>query len=66
MTLTHPSTLCRTCDALAAEEVHALHALGEHDLVDSTCGKEGEEREKDKVRKEEASAAGRQNVLTKI
>jgi hypothetical protein len=29
-------TLCRTCDARAQGEVHALHAHGEHDLVDST------------------------------
>ena len=31
-------TVSRTCEALAAAEVHALHALGEHDLVDGTCG----------------------------
>ena len=61
----HPSTLCRTCDALAAEEVHALHALGEHDLVDSTCRWEGEEAEKETMRNKETSAAGRQNVLNK-
>ena len=58
MTLTHPSTLCRTCDAIAVLEVHALHALGEHELVDSTCG-EGEESKKDQMRNEEARAAGR-------
>ena len=46
-------------------EVHTLHAVGEHDLVDSTCGREGEEREKETMRNEEASAAGRQNVLNK-
>ena len=54
-----------TLEAIAVGEVHVLHALGEHDLVDSTCGREGEEREKDKVRNEEARAAGRQNVLNK-
>ena len=37
-----------TLEAIAVGEVHVLHALGEHDLVDSTCGREGEEREKDK------------------
>ena len=39
-------------------EVHTLHALGEHDLVDGACEREGEEKGKDKVRKKEASAAG--------
>ena len=38
MNLTHPITLSRTCEAEAAGEAHVLHALGEHDLVDSTCG----------------------------
>ena len=41
MTFTH-ILLSRTCDAIAATEVHALHAHGEHDLVDSACGREGE------------------------
>jgi hypothetical protein len=36
MNLTHSLTLSRTCDAFAVVEVHTLHALGEHDLVDST------------------------------
>ena len=58
-------TLSRTCDALAVGEVHTLHAVGEHDLTDITCGWEGEERKKDKMRIEEARAAGRQNVLNK-
>ena len=58
MTITHLLTLSRTCEALAEAEVHALHAFGEYDLVDSTCGREGKERKKDKVRKEEACAAG--------
>ena len=62
MTITH-SNLSRTCDAVAVVEVHTLHALGEHDLVDSTCEREGEEREKETMRNEEASAAGRQNAL---
>ena len=53
MTITHPPNR-RTCDVLAVLEVHTLHALGEHDLVDSTCGREGKEREEDKVRNEEA------------
>ena len=55
MIITHPK-LSRTCDALAALEVHCLHALGKHDLVDSTCGWESKEREKDKVRNEETRA----------
>ena len=50
-------TLSRTCDAPAAVEVHTLHALGEHDLVDGACEKEGEETEKDQMRNEEARAA---------
>ena len=54
---THPLTLSRTFEAPACLEVHGLHAVGEHDLVDSTYGREGEERGKDKVRKEEALAA---------
>ena len=37
MTITHLLTLSRTCEARAEEEVHGLHALGEHDLVDSAC-----------------------------
>jgi hypothetical protein len=44
---------------MAAPEVHGLHALGEHDLVNCTCEREGKKREKDKMRNEEASAAGR-------
>ena len=35
-------TLSRTCEARAAVEVHGLHAFGEHDLVDGTCGREGQ------------------------
>ena len=62
---THSLTLSRTCEAPAVVEVNTLHAFRELDLVDSTCGWEGEEREKDKMRIEEASAAGRQNVLNK-
>ena len=49
--------LSRTCEALAVKEVHGLHALGEYELVDGTWEREGEERKKDKVRKEEACAA---------
>ena len=49
-----------TCEFIAAAEVHFLHAFGEYDLVDGTCGREGKEREKDKVRNEESRAAGRQ------
>ena len=74
-TLTRPSSQPRTCEPpnifravpcpFAFPEVHALHSLGEHDLVDSTCGWEGEKKGKDKVRNEEACAAGRQNVLNK-
>ena len=40
-----------------------MHAFGEHDLVDGTCGREGEEREKEKMRNEEARAADRQKLL---
>jgi hypothetical protein len=36
----------RTFEAIARLEVHGLHALGEHDLTDITCGWEGEETEK--------------------
>ena len=50
MNLTHSLTFSRTCEALAVTEVHALHALGELDLVDGTCRKEGEKREKEKMR----------------
>jgi hypothetical protein len=35
----HPLTFSRTCDVPAAHEIYALHAFGEHDLVDGTCGK---------------------------
>ena len=55
--------LSRTCEVPAVVEVHFLHAFGEYDLVDRTCGREGKEREKEKTRNEEESAAGRQNVL---
>ena len=43
MNLTHP--IGRTCEAKALLEAHTLHAFGEHDLVDSACGREGEEKE---------------------
>jgi hypothetical protein len=56
MNLTHP-IISRTCEAIAFLEVHILHAFGKHDLVDSTCGQEDKEREKNKVRNEEARAA---------
>ena len=46
MTTTHPLTVSRTGEALAVRKVHFLHAHGEHDLVDGTCGSEGEERGK--------------------
>jgi len=62
----HSSSTCRTCEARALTEIHCLHALGEHDLVDSTCGREGKEREKYKVRNEEARAAGRLKPYFKI
>ena len=48
----------RTFEATARLEAHTLHALGEHDLTDITCGWEGEEREKDKVRNGGRAAAG--------
>jgi hypothetical protein len=65
MILTLPLTVSRTCDALAAPEGHTLHAVGERELVDGACERKGEEREKEKVRKEEVRASGRQNVLNK-
>ena len=55
--ITHPLTLSRTCEALAVVEVHGLHAFGEYDLVDGTCGREGEVRERKTVRKEGRTAA---------
>jgi hypothetical protein len=58
MNLPHPN-FSRTCEAFAAQEVHFLHALGEHELVDSACRWEGEETEKEKMRNEEARAADR-------
>ena len=58
-------TLSRTCEALAVVEVHDLHAHGKHELVDGTCGGKGEERQKKKVRKEGACAAGRINPYLK-
>ena len=64
MNLTHPNSqpLSRTCEARAPSEVHGLHALGEHDLVDSTCRWEGEEMEKEKMRNEETHAAGLKTI----
>ena len=59
MTFTHTLTLSRTGEARAPLEVHGLHAFGEHDLVDSTCGKKG------KVRNEEAVRLNRKNLLNK-
>ena len=56
-------TVSRTCEASAAAEVHTLHSFGEHDLVDSACEREGEEREKDKTRNEEACAAESQKHI---
>ena len=52
-------TLNRTCDALAPTEVHTLHAVGEHDLVDSTLRVGGKEKENEKMRMEGRAAAGR-------
>ena len=66
LTITHPLTLSRTCEALAVAEVHALHSFGEYEFVDSACEREGEERGKDKVRNEERCAAGRKKLLNKI
>jgi hypothetical protein len=57
------NNVSRTCDARALSEAHCLHALGEHDLVDSTCGREGEGMEKDKMRNEETRAAGPKNEM---
>ena len=36
-------TVSRTCEAVARPEIHALHTLGEHDLVDLACGRGGKE-----------------------
>ena len=58
MTFTHTLTLSRTCEGLAAAEVHFLHAFGEHDLVDGTCRREGEVRKRNTVRNEGGRAAG--------
>ena len=55
--------LGRTCEAPAVAEVHALHAHGEHELVDSACEREGKEREKDETRNEEAHAADPQKCF---
>ena len=62
MILTLPLIVSRTCEALAVTEVHALHALGELDLVDGTCRKEGEKREKEKMRNEGRAAAGLKTI----
>ena len=56
MNLTHP-LLSRTCEAQAAGEVHALHVHGEHELVDSACGREGKGRETDIMRNEKVCEA---------
>ena len=50
---------------MAVIEVHFLHAVGEHELVDGTCGREGKTRGKDTVRNEEACAAGLKTYLIK-
>jgi hypothetical protein len=47
MTITHPKVSAAHCEAPALVEVHALHALGEHDLVDLACGREDKERERE-------------------
>ena len=47
---------------MAALEGDLLHAFGENDLVDGTCGRKGEERKKEKVRNEEACAAELQPI----
>ena len=59
----HHSSLSRTCEALAEKEVHLLHAYGEHDLVDSACGSEGEVRERNTVRNEGGRAADRKKLF---
>ena len=43
-------------------EVHHLHALGEHELVNGTYEREGEETENDKMRNEESRAAGLKTI----
>jgi len=55
----------RTVEVVALVEVHTLHAFGEHDLVDSTCEREGKEGEKI-MRNEESSATGRLKPYCKI
>ena len=61
MTINFPE-ISRTSKFRALLEVHGLHAFGEYDLVDSTCGREGDEKEKEKVRNEEACAAESQKT----
>ena len=56
MTTTH-LTLSRTCATHAAAEGHVIHAFGEYDLVEGTCEREGEMRERKTVRNEGRSAA---------
>ena len=58
LTITHLLFLSRTCEAPAVAEVHGLHAFGEYDLVDGTCGREGDEK-RNKLRNEGRRAAGR-------
>ena len=62
-TFTHSLTLSRTCEGIATHEVHFLHALGEHELANVTCEREGEERKKDQTRNEEACAADRRKLF---
>ena len=63
--LTPSLTPSRTCE-VAVCEVHALDSFGKHDLVDSACGWEGEVREKNKGRNEEARAVSAKNYLINI
>ena len=49
MTINHPLTLSRTCDARAHGEVHVLHAHGKVHLLNIPCEKEewnGKDRKK--------------------
>ena len=55
--------LSRTCEATALLEVHALHAHGEHELVDGACGREGEARKKEKGRMRKRARLSLKNVF---
>ena len=63
MTFTQTLTLGLTGEVPAVAEVHLLHSFGKHELVDSACGREGKERENDKMKNEETCAAESQKRI---